>query len=87
MHNLELLAQDNGVFSFDKASMVIVEPLLLMGFSRSHSLLRGNPLEWCIVIFVLVAPKLTDEAPILPLLSLGLPADVVNLLHLEIGHS
>ena len=76
MHDLELLTKHNGILALNEASMVVVDPLLLRkSFVSGANLLLGrDPLERCVVIFVLVAPEFTDEASIFSLFSLALPA-------------
>ena len=87
IHGLKLLTMNDSILSFDKAAVIIVDSLLVLCLSCAHSLLGGDSFEWGVVIFVLIAPELTDETSVLSLFSLTLPAMSINRIHLLLAYS
>lgn len=82
MEALQLLAESDGVVSFNEAT-IVVAPLLsdVVSSGVDLSLFLLN-LEGDRVVFsdsVLVPPEVSNEGPVLPLLSLGLPTEVEDL--------
>jgi hypothetical protein len=87
IHGLELITMNDSILSFDEAAVIVVDSLLVLCLSCAHSLLGGDSFEWGVVIFVLIAPELTDETSVLSLFSLTLPAMSINRIHLLLTYS
>lgn len=90
MKRHQLVAEINGIFSFDKASIIIAQLLADVVSSRVYFCLFLLDLKSNVIILsyaVLVSPKLSDKGPILSLLSLTFPAMIVHKAHCLVSDS